>query len=154
MKFAIERSGFTAYLVGRSLTDIEVTRDVDIVYVGTFKPDQIEQLLITTLTTGFRHKLLIDARWQNTIETAEYRDDKVVVLPAQFTFLNYYEQDNGHGHKIINDFRLNPNYKVVNENLVFSTFDRVGQRLKPHQIEYVIKHGKFAHVLLEDYSKE
>jgi len=154
MKFAIERSGFTAYIVGSSLTNIEYTFDVDIVYVGAYKPDQIEQLLITTLTTGFRHKLLVDTRWQNKIETAEYKDEHIIILDTQFVFLNYYEQDYGNGYKIINDFRLNPQYKAVNENLVFSTFDRVSQRLKPHQMEYVVKHGKFASMLLEDYCKE
>jgi hypothetical protein len=154
MKFVIERTGLTAYLVGRSLTDIENTFDVDIVYVGEFKPDVIEQLLITTLTTGFRHKLLVDARWQNTVETAEYKDNEIIILSTGFTFLNYYEQDYENGHKVINDFRLNPQYKVVNDNLVYSTFDRVTHRLKTHQMAYLIKHGKFASVLLEDYCKE
>lgn len=154
MKFAIERSGYTAYLVGRCLTDINRTFDVDIVYTGPLKPDTLEQLLITTLNVGFRHKILIDARWQSSIETAEYKDDKLTILPTQFVFFNYYEQDNGIGHKVINDFRLNPQYKAVNDNLIYSTFDRVGQRLKPHQIAYLVKHGKFANVLLNDYNKE
>jgi hypothetical protein len=154
MKFAIERSGYTAYLTGRSLTHIEVTNDVDIVYTGELKADTLEQLLITSLVTGFRHNLLIDARWQNVIETAEYKDNVLKILPTKFAFLNYYEQDNGHGYKVINDFRLNPKYQTVNENIVTSRFDCVGHRLKPHLQDYIIKYGKFPSVLLTDYNKE
>lgn len=154
MRLAIARSGFTAYLVGGSLTNINYTNDVDIVYVGEYKPDLIEQLLIASVTAGFRHNLLIDARWQNVIETAEYQDNKIKVLPTQIMFLNYFEHDNGLGHKVINDFRLNPNYKAVGENLVYSTFAHVGQRMKPHLQSYITKYGKFASALLNDYNKE
>jgi hypothetical protein len=153
MRFAIERSGYTAYLVGGSLTNINYTNDVDIVYVGDFKPELIEQLLITSVTVGFRHNILVDARWQNVIETAEFKDNKITVLPTQFTFLNYFEHDYGNGHKVINDFRLNPNYKIVNDNLVYSTFDRVGQKMKPHLRNYIAKYGKFVNVSLDDYSR-
>tara|TARA_R110000868_G_scaffold32692_3_gene119067 strand:- start:890 stop:1438 length:549 start_codon:yes stop_codon:yes gene_type:complete len=154
MRVAIERSGFTAYLVGGSLTNINYTNDVDIVYVGAYKPEVVDQLLITSLTTGFRHNILVDARWQNVIETAEFKDDKITVLPTQFLFLNYFEQDNGFGHKVINDFRLNPNYKTVGENLVYSTFAHVGQRMKPHLREYLTKYGRFAYAQLNEYNKE
>tara|TARA_R110002126_G_scaffold101053_3_gene232929 strand:+ start:1873 stop:2421 length:549 start_codon:yes stop_codon:yes gene_type:complete len=154
MRLAIERSGFTAYLVGSSLTNINYTNDVDIVYVGAYKPELIEQLLITSVTTAFRHNILIDVRWQNVIETAEYKDDKITVLPTQFVFLNYYEYDYGNGHKVINDFRLNPNYKAVGENLVYSTFAHVGQRMKPHLREYMTKYGKFAHARLDEYNRK
>lgn len=154
MRFAIERTGFTAYIVGGSLTNINYTNDVDIVYVGEYKPAVIEQLLIQSLTVGFRHNILINARWQNVIETVEYKDDKIKILPTQFVFLNYYEQDNGQGYKVINDFRLNPHYKVVSENLVYSTFAHSGQQLKPHLKDYITKYGRFAEVLLNDYNKE
>lgn len=154
MRLAIERSGFTAYLVGGSLTNINYTNDVDVVYVGAYKPELVEQLLIQSLIAGFRHNILVDARWQNVIETAEFKDNKITVLPTQFLFLNYFEQDNGHGHKVINDFKLNPNYKAVGENLVYSTFAHVGQRMKPHLQEYLTKYGRFAHALLNEYNKE
>jgi hypothetical protein len=154
MKLVIERSGYTAYLTGRSLTNITVTNDVDIVYTGELKPDTLEQLLITSLVTGFRHKILVDARWQNAIETAEYRDNKLTILPTKFAFLNYYEQDNEMGYKVVNDFRLNPQYKAVNENIVSSTFNSAGHRLKPHLLDYITKYGKFPSVLLTDYNKE
>jgi hypothetical protein len=154
MKLVIERSGYEAYIVGRSLTDINNTFDVDIVYLGEYKPEVIEQLLITSLVTGLRHKILVDARWQNKIETAEYKDNKIKILDTQFMFLNYFEQDYGNGYKIINDYRLNPAFKAVNENLVFSTFDRVTRRLKPHLLEQIVKNGSFAHLLLKEYCKE
>jgi len=154
MRFAIERSGFTAYLVGGSLTNINYTNEVDVVYVGDYKPDVIEQLLLQSLTAGFRHNILVDARWQNVIETAEYKDNKITVLPTQFMCLNYFEQDNGQGYKVVNDFRLNPNYKAVGDNLVYSTFAHVGQRMKPHVQKYITKYGRFAHALLNNYNKE
>jgi len=153
MKFAIERSGYTAHLVGASLTHIHHTNEVDIVYTGKLDTDTLEHLLITTLSVGFRHKILIDARWQNNIETAEYINEQITILPTQFIFLNYFEQDYGNGYKIVNDFRLNPEYGKVNDNLVYSTFDRVGRNLKRHQIEYLKRYGKFAHLSLEEYCK-
>ena len=154
MKLVIERSEYQAYIVGRSLTDINNTFDVDIVYLGEYKPEAIEHLLIQSLVTGFRHKILVDAHWQNKIETAEYKDNKIKILDTQLVFLNYFEHDYGNGYKVINDYRLNPAFKAVNENLVFSTFDRITPRLKPHLIEQIVKNGKLAHLLLKEYCKE
>jgi hypothetical protein len=148
MKLVIERSGFTAYLVGGSLTNINYTNDVDVVYVGEYKPDTIEQLLITSVTAGFRHNLLIDARWQNVIETAEYKDGKITILPTEFVFLNYHEHDNGQGRRVINDYRLHPAFGAVNNNLVGSTYQRVSKKLKPHLEQYIMKHGKLANLPL------
>lgn len=153
MKLVIERSGYTAYLVGRCVNDIEQTADVDIVYIGTLKPDTLEQLLITSITAGLRHNILVDARWQSDISTVEFKDDKIAVLPTQFIFLNYFEQDDQRGHKVINDFRLNPLYKAVNDNLVYSTFDRVAPRLKPHQVNCLYKQGKLDSILLTEYKE-
>jgi len=151
MSTAIDRSGYTAHIVGRSLTDIAATQDVDIVFTGMLKPDTLEQILITSLVAGFRHKILIDARWQKDLPTAEFKDKKVTILPTEFIYLNYFEHDYGNGHKIINDFRLNPLYAKVNDNLVMSTFDRVGRQLKPYQLAYIVKHGTFASQPLEEY---
>lgn len=154
MKLMIERSGYQAYIVGRSLTNIRQTLDVDIVFVGEYKIEKIEDLLIQSVITGFRHNILIDACWQNKIETAEYADNKIKILDTQLVFLNYFEHDYGNGYKIINDYRLNPAFKVVNENLVFSTFANFAQRPKPHLIEQIVMNGKFAHLLLKEYCKE
>ena len=154
MSTVIDRSGYTAHIVGRSLTDIDQTQDVDIVYTGMLDPNRLEQLLITSLVVGFRHRILVDARWQNVLPTAEYKNNKVTVLPTEFVYLNYFEHDYGNGHKIINDFRLNPLYKKVNDNLVMSTFEQVGRVLKPYQLAYIVKHGTFACARLEDYIKE
>jgi len=149
IKLAIERSGYQGYMTGRSLMNINATMDVDIVFTGELKPDTLEQLLITSVVTGFRHNLLIDARWQSNIKTAEYKDGKIVILPTEFVFLNYYEHDNGIGYKTINDYTLNPAFTKVNDKLVKSTFDKVGQRLKPHLVEYITANGKLPSVLLE-----
>ena len=154
MKLAIERSGYQAYMTGRCLTDVNSTMDVDIVFTGTLKLDTLEQLMITSVVTGFRHNLLIDCRWQDNIDTAEYKDGKITILPTEFIFLNYYEQDNGIGRKTINDYKLNPQFKVVNDNLVSSSFNRVSPRLKKHLEQYIMKHGKLANVLLNTLIKD
>jgi hypothetical protein len=148
IKLEAERSGYSAHLTGRSLTDINNTMDVDVVFTGKFNADTIEHLLISSVVTGFRHKLVIDARWQNQIETAEYKDGKITILPTEFVFLNYHEHDNGHGRKVINDYRLNPAFKVVNDNLVGSTYQLISKKLKPHLEQYIMKHGKLAHLPL------
>lgn len=153
MRLAIKRSGYQAYLTGRSLTDINNTFDVDIVFIGKLKVDTLEQLLTTSVVTGFRHNLFIDARWQSSIETAEYKNSKITILPTEFIFLNYFEQDYGNGYKIINDYTLNPQYKVVSENLVSSSYSVINQ-LKPHLVEYIVKNGKFASLLLNDFNKD
>jgi len=150
MKLVIERSEYKGYITGRCLTDIKNTMDVDIVYTGKLNTTTLEQLLITSVIIGFRHNLLIDARWQSSIETAEYKDGKIKILPTEFIYLNYYEHDDEQGYKTINDYRLNPAYKVVSEHLVSSTYDRVAKRLKPHLEAYIVKHGKLAIALLED----
>lgn len=150
MRLAIERSGYQAYMTGRCLIDITTTFDVDIVFTGTLNPATLEQLLTTSVVTGFRHNLLIDARWQNDIKTAEYKEGKITILPTEFVFLNYYEQDNGIGYKTINDYRLNPSFTKVDDKLVKSTYT---QRLKPHLVEYITAYGKLPSVLLETLIK-
>jgi hypothetical protein len=39
-------------------------------------------------------------------------------------------------------------FKVVNDNLVSSTYQRVAKKLKPHLEQYIMKHGKLAHLPL------
>jgi hypothetical protein len=148
IKLEAERSGYSAYLTGRSLTDINNTMDVDIVFTGKFDADAIEHLLISSVVTGFRHKLVIDARWQDKIETAEFKDGKITILPTEFVFLNYHENDNGQGRRVINDYRLNPAFKVINDNLVSSTYQKVSKKLKPHLEQYIMKNGTLAHLPL------
>jgi hypothetical protein len=154
MEYTIEHSGYTASLVGRSLTNIESTHDVDIVYTGKFDAVKMEYLLINSVITGFRHNLLIDARWQADIETAKCEDGKIEILPTEFVFLNYYEHDYGNGRKVINDYRLNPKFAKAGENLAGSRFDIVGSQLKPYQYQLLVKHGSFPHQLLTEYNKE
>jgi hypothetical protein len=148
IKLEAERSGYQAYLTGRSLTDINNTMDVDIVFTGKMNIDALEHLLISSVVTGFRHNLVIDARWQNKIETAEYKDGKITILPTEFVFLNYHEHDNGQGRRVINDYRLHPAFGAVNNNLVGSTYQRVSKKLKPHLEQYIMKHGKLAYLPL------
>ena len=154
MEYTIEHSGYTASLVGRSLTNIEATHDVDIVYTGKFDAVKMEYLLINSVITGFRHNLLIDARWQANIETATCVDGKIEILPTEFVFLNYYEHDYGNGRRVINDYRLNPKFAKASDNLSGSRFDIVHSQLKPYQYQLLVKHGSFPHQLLSDYIKE
>jgi len=148
IKLEAERSGYKAHLTGRSLTDINNTMDVDVVFTGKFNIDTIENLLISSVVAGFRHKLVIDARWQDNIETAEFKDGKITILPTEFVFLNYHEHDNGQGRRVINDYRLNPAFKVINDNLVSSTYQKVSKKLKPHLEQYIMRHGKLAYLPL------
>lgn len=148
IKLEAERSGYTAFLTGRSLTDINNTMDVDVVFTGKMIANTLEHLLISSVVTGFRHNLVIDARWQNVIETAEFKDGKITILPTEFVFLNYHEHDNGQGRRVINDYRLHPAFTVVTDNLVASTYQRVAKKLKPHLEAYIIKHGKLANLPL------
>jgi len=154
MSYTIEHSGYTAHIVGRCLTDIEATHDVDIVYTGKFDANKMEYLLINSVITGFRHGLLIDARWQSSIETAKCENGEITILPTEFVFLNYYEHDYGNGRKVINDYRLNPLFAKASENLAGSRFDLVGKQLKPYQYQLLAHHGSFPHQLLEEYNKE
>lgn len=153
MEYTIEHSGYTAHIVGRCLTNIEATHDVDIVYTGKFDPVSMEYLLITSVITGFRHGLLIDARWQADIETATCVDGIITILPTEFVFLNYYEHDYGNGRRVINDYRLNPLFAKASDNLSGSRFDIAHKQLKPYQYELLVKHGSFPYQLLEEYNK-
>jgi len=67
---------------------------------------------------------------------------------SEFVFLNYHEHDNGQGRRVINDYRLNPAFKAVNDNLVGSTYQQVSKKLKPHLEKYIMKHGKLAYLPL------
>tara|TARA_R110002126_G_scaffold193293_2_gene341561 strand:+ start:652 stop:1200 length:549 start_codon:yes stop_codon:yes gene_type:complete len=154
MEYTIEHSGYTASLVGRSLTNIEATHDVDVVYTGKFDATKMEYLLINSVITGFRHNLLIDARWQANIETATCVDGVITILPTEFVFLNYFEHDYGNGRRVINDYRLNPLFAPANDNLSGSRFDLVHKQLKPYQYQLLVQHGSFPHMLLADYMKE
>ena len=154
MEYAIEHSGYTAHIVGRSLTNIEATHDVDVVYTGKFDATKTEYLLVASVVAGFRHGLLIDARWQADIETAKCEDGIITILPTEFVFLNYFEHDYGNGRRVINDYRLNPLFAPANDNLAGSRFDLVHKQLKPYQYQLLVQHGSFPHMLLADYMKE
>ena len=154
MEYTIEHSGYIGHIVGRSLTNIEATHDVDIVYTGKFDPVKMEYLLINSVITGFRHNLLIDAKWQADIETATCVDGIITILPTEFVFLNYYEHDYGNGRKVINDYRLNPLYAKAGENLAGSRYDLGSKQLKPYQYQVLVNHGSFPYQLLEEYNKE
>lgn len=154
MTYTIQHSGYTAHIVGRCLTDIDATHDVDIVYTGKFDANKMDYLLINSVITGFRHGLLIDARWQADIETAKCEAGEITILPTEFVFLNYYEHDYGNGHRVINDYRLNPQFAPAGDNLAGSRYDLVGRRLKPYQHEILVKQGSFPHKLLTEYIKE
>ena len=154
MNHAIEHSGFTANIVGRCLTDITATHDVDIVYTGKFDAVKMDYLLIASFVAGVRHGLLIDARWQADIQTATCVDGIITILPTEFVFLNYYEHDYGNGYKVINDYKLNPLFASAGNNLAGSRYDLIGQRLKPYQYNVLVEQGSFPHKLLADYIKE
>lgn len=154
MTYTIQHSGYTAHIVGRCLTAIDATHDVDIVYTGKFDPVKMEYLLIQSVIAGFRHGLLIDARWQADIETAKCEEGKITILPTEFVFLDYYEHDYGNGRKTINDYKQNPLFGKAGNHLAGSRYDLVGKQLKPYQYQILVHHGSFPYMTLEDYIKE
>lgn len=152
MRDAIAATGLQANVVGRCLYDINATRDLDISYTGTYTNEQaLRDLLNISVAAGFEQDLLVDARWDSDPVSAKYYNNTIELSPATFIFLDYYEEDDGHGSRIIRDYSLNPRYTVVAPGLVASSYARVGQPLKPHQLQAVQSYGQLWHLPLSDF---
>jgi hypothetical protein len=136
MSPVITWAGLTAHIIGRSVYDIENTRDFDVVYTGPYQLPKLERLLIDSMDVGFKCDLLVDVKWIANINTI------VQARPADVDFisLNYFEQDDGHGRRMIIDYTKNPKYKVVSAELVLGNFALINAPLKPHQLAYIQQH--------------
>ena len=152
MSDAIAASGYQAHVVGRCLYDINSTRDVDISYTGTIHdPQVLRDLLNTSVAVGFEHDLLIDARWDSNPVSARYNNNVIELSLDTFICVDYYEEDDGQGSRIVRDYSLNPRYTQFSPGLVSSSYARVGVGLKPHQIQAIQAHGQLSHMPLSEF---
>lgn len=150
----ITASGYQAHVVGRCLYDIDSTRDFDISYTGTpHDPRVLLNLLNTSVAAGFEQDLLVDARWDSNPVTARYRNGTVEISPDNFIFLDYYEEDDGHGSRLIRNYALNPKYTVYYPGLVASSHAKIQSKLKPHQVHAIHTYGQLSYMPLTEFIK-
>jgi hypothetical protein len=150
MKPIIDYTNLTAHVIGSCMYNIENARDLDIAYTGVVDTAKLEYLLNTSIDVGFRNDMLVDAKWVGQTNTTEN------LLPADtdFIFLDYYEEDDGNGARIIRDYSRNSNYQPVGNNLVKANFKKLNLQLKPHQIEYIKNYGTLPTATIQDYIKD
>ena len=147
-------TGYTPVVVGRCLYDIANTRDFDIAFTGAIADfDALRDLLNLSIAVGFELDMLVDPKWINNTMTATYNNNRISIADTTFVFLDYYEEDNGLGSKIIRNYALNPKYTVVSPGLVSSTYAKITSRLKPHQEDHLRQHGCFLHKPLVSFLK-
>jgi hypothetical protein len=148
MKHIIDWSQLTAHVTGRCLYDIDNTADFDIVYTGKINSiANLEHLLISGISQGFACDMLVDTKWLANVNTVANN----APADVDFIFLNYYEQDNGYGRRVIVDYTKNPKFKTVGDQSVRGNFLTNGAPLKPHQQAYIQQHAALPTMLLEDY---
>jgi len=151
MKPVIESTNLDCNILGRCVYDINNTKDVDITYTGTITEiPLLEYLLAISVDIGFRYNILIDCKWANSTNTIT----DLKPNDTEFIFLNYYEQDDGIGTRVIRDFTLNPKYTIVGKECVRSKFSTINSPLKTHQIEYIKQYGNLPSILIQDFIKE
>lgn len=152
MSDKITASGYQAHVTGRCLYDISNTRDFDISYTGQHQdPQVLLDLLNTSIAVGFEQDLLVDARWDSNPITARYHNGIIEPSSDAFVFLDYYEEDDGHGSRIIRNYSLNPRYTRFSPGLVSSSYARIRANLKPHQVHELRTHGHLAHMPLSEF---
>jgi hypothetical protein len=152
MNDQITASGYQANVVGRCLYDMPSTRDFDISYTGAHHdPRVLLNLLNNSVAAGLETDLLVDARWDSNPVTATYRNGTVEISPDNFIFLDYYEEDNGLGSRIIRNYALNPKYTVYYPGLVASSHARVQANLKPHQVHAIHTYGQLPYMPLSNF---
>jgi hypothetical protein len=151
IKPIIESTKLQCNLMGRTVYDIENTKDLDIGYTGAYDNiQQLEYLLIMSTDMGFRYNMLVDCKWTSSTQTiVDYKPKDI-----DFIFLDYYEQDDGYGTRIIRNYRLHPKYQVVGDCSVRGNFLRNNPALKQHQIKYIQEHGELPTMLIQDFIKE
>jgi len=151
MKPVIESTKLDCNILGRCLYDINNTKDVDIIYTGVITDiPLLEYLLSMSVDIGFRYNLLIDCKWASSTETIT----DLKPNDTEFIFLNYYEQDDGIGTRMIRDFTKNPKYSIVGKESVRSKFSTINSPLKIHQIDYIKQYGKLPSMLIQDFIKK
>jgi hypothetical protein len=137
-------------VLGSCVYNLGNARDLDIGYTGVVDTAKLEYLLNTSIEIGLKLDMLIDAKWVGKTATTEN------LLPADtdFIFLDYYEEDDGNGSRVIRDYSRNSKYQPVGNNLVKANFKKLNLQLKPHQIEYIKNYGTLPSTTIQDYIKD
>jgi len=143
----IEYANLTCNILGSCVYNIDNAKDLDIGYTGVVDTAKLEYLLNTSVDIGLKLDMLVDAKWvgrTDTIENFEPAD-------TDFIFLDYYEEDDGNGARVIRDYARNSKYQPVGNNLVKSNFKKLNLQLKPHQIQYIKNVGKLPAYHIQDF---
>ena len=151
MKPVIDSTDFICNIVGSTLYDIDNAKDLDIVYTGNVNNiNMLEHILNCSIDMGFRTNMLVDCKWASSTTTV------IDKKPADvdFIFLDYYEQDDGKGVRMIHDYTKNPQYQRVGNNTVRSNFKQLNSPLKSHQLKYLETYNILPSMPIEDFIKE
>ena len=147
----IESSGLDCWITGSCAYNIVQAKDLDIVYTGTITEIVVvESLLNYSVQVGFSYGMLVDCRWCASLDTIQ----NLKAADVDFIYLDYYEYDNGLGQREIRDYRKNPLYSIAGSGSVRGNFQRLNNRLKPHQVQYLTQHGSLPHIKLQNFIKD
>jgi len=147
----INRLNLQTYVTGRSVYDIAHARDFDVVYTGTLPPaEDLRDLLDRSVSEGFEQNMLVDAKWAESTDIAGY-DQKPFFRPVSFIFADYYEFDNGIGHRTIADYRQNPRFTGIGSRLVMGNYANNGEQFKPQQLHFLQRHGRLPSQTIEQF---
>jgi SAM-dependent methyltransferase len=152
----IAAENYTAIVTGRVLYDIKNTKDFDMWLQGPITDyKKLEQLLLNLFDIAYNHaELIIDVKWSST-KSGIIMDPEhgIINRNAEHISLSYSELINPVGNSWIIDRRNHPNYTPVSDWLVRSNFNSLPNKFKPHQIEYVKRHGGIKTVPVEEFVK-
>jgi SAM-dependent methyltransferase len=152
----IAAENYTAIVTGRVLYDIKSTKDFDMWLQGPVADyKKLEQLLLNLFDIAYNHaELIIDVKWSST-KSGIIMDPEhgIINRNAEHISLSYSELINPAGNSWVIDRRNHPNYTPVSDWLVRSNFNSLPNKFKPHQIEYVKRHGGIKTVPVEEFVK-
>ena len=147
----IDRLALKTYVTGRSVYDIAHARDFDVVYTGTLPPaEDLRNLLDDSVREGFEQSMLVDAKWAESTDIAGYNGG-AYYRPVSFIFADYYEFDNGQGHRTIADYRQNPRFTGIGSRLVMGNYANNGEHFKPQQLHFLQRHGRLPSQTIEQF---
>jgi hypothetical protein len=151
MQPKIQTLGYNTWVTGRSVYDIKHARDFDVVYTGTMTDaDQLAELLDASVRQGFEQNMLVDTKWAESTDIAGY-DQQPFFRPVSFIFSDYYEFDNGQGHRVISDYRQNPRFTGIGSRLVMGNYANNADQFKPQQLHFLQRHGRLPSQTIEQF---
>lgn len=145
----IAYANLTCNVMGSCVYNINNARDLDIGYTGVVNTEKLEYLLNTSIDIGFRNDMLVDPKWLGQTTTIE----NLQPADIDFIYLDYYEEDDGAGSRVIKDYSKNFKYQPVGNNLVKSNFKKLNGQLKTHQIQYIKNYGALPTSTIQNFIK-